>query len=79
MAGQLTLDLGGGKAPATPDGELPDLLPCPFCGEPARLHYAVDHRWRVHCTHCAAYLTRLFLTAEEAAEVWNMRADGGDE
>lgn len=77
MAVQLTLDLDG-RTPAPTEDALPDLEPCPFCGEPARLHYAVDHRWRVHCTHCPAYMTRLFLTAEEAARAWNMRSDGGE-
>ena len=77
MAGQLTLNLGE-RAPEPTEWELPSLKPCPFCGEPARLHYAVDGRWRVHCTRCPAYMTRLFLTAEEAAEAWNARVDGGD-
>lgn len=26
-----------------------------------------------------AYMTRLFLTAEEAAEAWNARSNGGDD
>lgn len=77
MARQLTLDLDR-RAPEPTIGELPSLKPCPFCGETARLHYAVDHRWHIGCTYCPAYLTRLFLTAEEAAEAWNMRIDGGD-
>ena len=60
------------------------LKPCPFCGETERL-YTGARGWKytdendaiklfgTHCRICGSR-TRLFETAKEAIDAWNMRA-----
>ena len=49
-----------------------DLLPCPFCGGQARLHYAVGDDW-VACENCQAQ-TALQPSRLEALGLWYRRA-----
>lgn len=48
------------------------LLPCPFCGEKARID-RYEHFYRVLCTDCPA-LTEWLYSEQEAIEAWNNRA-----
>lgn len=56
---------------------MPELKPCPFCGNIPEL--TVDNicdelNYQVSCTHCFAR-TYLETSEEEAVEQWNRRAD----
>lgn len=59
-----------------------ELKPCPFCGGKAVMHRSrhTNNRFVVYCSNkdekCKAEpCTNLFDTQEEAAEVWNRRAE----
>lgn len=52
--------------------EMPELLPCPFCGEGAD-YYASKNNWRVRCRgfHCRAQVKGAW--PDVAASIWNLR------
>ena len=52
--------------------EMPELLPCPFCGERAD-YYASKNNWRVRCRgfHCRAQVKGAW--PDVAASIWNLR------
>ena len=62
------------------------LKPCPFCGSKwTQVRFmgwpgkpsAFESGYRGECTDCCA-MTRGFIRPEDAAEAWNMRADGSE-
>lgn len=50
------------------------LIPCPFCGGEAELHYGRTHLY-IMCAGCHVR-TRRFQRGEEAVEFWNDRRTG---
>lgn len=52
---------------------MPELNPCPFCGEKARID-RYENFYRVLCTDCPASTEWLY-SEQEAIEVWNTRAE----
>lgn len=57
---------------------LNDLKPCPFCGVTPKFWYEKDGGCCVRCVGCKSkmFATTPFLeTEEEAADIWNRRAD----
>lgn len=65
---------------------IPDLLPCPFCGntEKGDLHVTVkveDSRktYGIWCETCGAELTNGFETLLEATQAWNTRVGENNE
>ncbi len=68
------------------ESQLPDLLPCPFCGKDAALTNVrmANHTFRVGCYNefCGVRSTTDYYgsrtqpsTAQEAIEAWNTRAE----
>ena len=68
--------------------ELEEMKPCPFCGEPAETHQAFipwlqrfawiigcDGNWGSGCPGYVWKMTPVYLTEEQAARVWNRRAN----
>lgn len=65
--------------------EMPELLPCPFCGGKAEFrewHYSgvgatgmEEPKWRIVCLACGADNTYAMDSQESAAFRWNRRAD----
>lgn len=59
--------------------ELPDLLPCPFCGHHAEVFHDTNHDYVSHfsyevgCAVCCASVGP-YKTEQKAVEHWNMRA-----
>lgn len=57
-----------------------ELLPCPFCGNPANI---VSFRvftamcFYVKCSKCGAEINRPVASKKEALEAWNRRAENG--
>ena len=53
----------------------PELLPCPFCGDPARMQVDGWGGWLAGCDgHDCGVLGPARELQSEAAEVWNTRA-----
>lgn len=50
-----------------------ELLPCPFCGEKARID-RYEHFYRVLCTDCPASTEWLY-SEQEAIDAWNTRVE----
>ena len=55
------------------------LLPCPFCGGPARMRrtwkypWGGGYEWDVLCVRDCCILHGFHNSPEEAAELWNLR------
>lgn len=50
------------------------LKPCPFCGGEAKIIGAIGAVFCARCTECGAE-TQSELSEQQAAELWNRRAD----
>lgn len=53
------------------------ILPCPFCGEKDRVHYATefgDKLGQIKCFNCGARVGGDLQTREEAIYKWNTRS-----
>jgi hypothetical protein len=67
--------------PPEPEPPEPDLLPCPFCGNDAKLFkYTGEYiEYRVHCTNCTAQQIGFGDTAAKAIATatsqWNTRKE----
>ena len=55
---------------------MPDLKPCPFCGEKEAIRLTSWGLWRCWCVKCLAK-TADELYKKDAIEAWNRRADNG--
>lgn len=59
-----------------------ELKPCPFCGAEPVLSPDYFGRYDVRCLNADCKImpaTSVYLTPEDAAEVWNRRAEEDDE
>lgn len=57
-----------------------ELKPCPFCGGKAKIGEVIPDWFKAHCAddNCIGCNTgKMYLTAQEAAESWNRRANNG--
>lgn len=51
-----------------------DLLPCPFCGGPARIYEWIIFGYYAQCMACGARGGHLQNEESEAIEIWNRRS-----
>ena len=60
-----------------------DLLPCPFCGNQAKIRYEIiggDYAAYIQCSKCKTRTKSIiedtdYCAVDEAAKLWNQRAD----